>query len=582
MHRVLLLLALAVCSAHAALSFDKTSYAAGEPLAATFARAGKATPSDWIGIYLASAGPPDGSPSSHIWLYTGSESQVQLGAQSSGSLLFTDAPFGDAVPPAYCGQASTMPLAAGDYAAYYMKSGGYAVLAGPTLFTVGGGGAPPPPAPTPPPAGTSHVQPGPGQISLLAVSSCYAANPSSAAFDRLTGAATKPDAFVWMGDNIYGDTTTMSTMRQKYDAKKADASYAQFLAAGIPTLATWDDHDFGQNNAGRFYPTRAESQQEFVRHFDLPVTDPRHANFAGTTREGVYSSHLFGSAPNSMRVIALDARYHRSNTLGTPCDTATTLLGADQWAWLQGELDAGGDVVVIVSGMQVLPPLDSDRDPTQLCAEGGAGYAAALASLEEPESAMWGCRWESWAEVPQEKDKLLRMAQKAVNAGSVGAVVFASGDQHWGELSTKTMAATPADGPAVTFREVTASGIDQSWSDNEFNALRTGAGAFSGMSDSAGGGAYTNPCAMPFTYAGKTYKACTTDANANVKWCPWDTAYQAGRWGNCERFEQANYVSREASNYGEVEVDWLARTVTLRVIAANNAMATRAADTFTF
>ena len=60
------------------------------------------------------------------------------------------------------------------------------------------------------------------------------------------------------------------------------------LTRRIPVMATWDDHDFAANNQGKEYPcTRCgstgqgltltrESQEEFVRHFNIPPTDPIH------------------------------------------------------------------------------------------------------------------------------------------------------------------------------------------------------------------------------------------------------------------------------------------------------------------
>lgn len=40
-------------------------------------------------------------------------------------------------------------------------------------------------------------------------------------------------------------------------------------------------------------------------------------------------------------------------------------------------------------------------------------------------------------------------------------------------------------------------------------------------------------CVFPFTYRGVTYKGCTT-VNHYRPWCAYDSAYQTGRWGNCD------------------------------------------------
>src|SRR5215831_8995915 len=50
--------------------------------------------------------------------------------------------------------------------------------------------------------------------------------------------ATKPDLFVFLGDNIYADTTDMDVMRAKYK-KLADMPGYQKLLKTCPVLATW-------------------------------------------------------------------------------------------------------------------------------------------------------------------------------------------------------------------------------------------------------------------------------------------------------------------------------------------------------
>ena len=44
----------------------------------------------------------------------------------------------------------------------------------------------------------------------------------------------------------------------------------------IPVLATWDDHDCCSNDLGGSYPCLGQSQDEFVRYFDLPASEPAH------------------------------------------------------------------------------------------------------------------------------------------------------------------------------------------------------------------------------------------------------------------------------------------------------------------
>ena len=57
-----------------------------------------------------------------------------------------------------------------------------------------------------------------------------------------------PELMIFLGDNIYGDTEDMDVLQAKYDKLGADAGF-QRLTKSCPTLATWDDHDFGVNMA---------------------------------------------------------------------------------------------------------------------------------------------------------------------------------------------------------------------------------------------------------------------------------------------------------------------------------------------
>ncbi|MFZ9187085.1 MAG: hypothetical protein ACO21G_00620, partial [Algoriphagus sp.] len=55
-------------------------------------------------------------------------------------------------------------------------------------------------------------------------------------------AADHPDLWVWMGDNIYGDSRIMDTLRAKYARQNANPDY-QVLKASTPLIGIWYDHD---------------------------------------------------------------------------------------------------------------------------------------------------------------------------------------------------------------------------------------------------------------------------------------------------------------------------------------------------
>ena len=72
-------------------------------------------------------------------------------------------------------------------------------------------------------------------------------------------------------------------MRTKY-AKLAAMPGFQKLREACPILATWDDHDFGANDAGSDYPKKDESQKIFLDFFGDPPDSPRRK------RPGVYDA----------------------------------------------------------------------------------------------------------------------------------------------------------------------------------------------------------------------------------------------------------------------------------------------------
>ena len=57
------------------------------------------------------------------------------------------------------------------------------------------------------------------------------------------------DLFIFLGDNVYGDTEDMGILSGKYK-KLGEKPLFKQLRASMPTIAIWDDHDYGENDAG--------------------------------------------------------------------------------------------------------------------------------------------------------------------------------------------------------------------------------------------------------------------------------------------------------------------------------------------
>ena len=244
-------------------------------------------------------------------------------------------------------------------------------------------------------------------------------------------ASHKPDCWIYLGDNIYGDSYDMGVIRRKYAQLSAKQEYQQ-LVAQVPMLATWDDHDFGWNDSGRHYSKKDSTKQIFLDFFKVPASDERRS------RPGIYTTRMYEQNGKRLQVIMLDTRtfrddlrtyrgeLHREGRYFYPLDyyphqtSDSTLLGAAQWAWLEKELTKPADVRIVASSTQFSIEFN--------------GY-------------------EAWANFPHERQKMIDLIKKTRASG----VLFISGDVHYGEISKLN-----AEG-CYPLYDVTSSGITSTW-----------------------------------------------------------------------------------------------------------------------
>ena len=255
--------------------------------------------------------------------------------------------------------------------------------------------------------------------------------------------AKKPDLFLFLGDNIYGDTTDMELLKKKYAELLATDTYKK-LKATCPILATWDDHDFGANDSGKNYSKRKESEVIFLDTFEDPADTPRRK------RDGIYQSYLYGPAGKRVQILLLDTRYFRDplprskkkktkDTVGwyePTKDTSMTLLGKDQWKWLEEQLQVKADIRIIASSIQMIAH----------------------------EKGM-----ENWGNVPHERQRLFDLLKK-YKANHTFAI---SGDVHYTELSKMMIGNYP-------YYALTSSGMThphKGWA-NAKNSFRVGNSSF--------------------------------------------------------------------------------------------------------
>lgn len=284
---------------------------------------------------------------------------------------------------------------------------------------------------TPATSATSAAQP-PGAdraIDVIALGSCARQDKPLPVWDVI--AAHEPDVFLFLGDNMYADlersrrAITPTDVAGAYVELAGHETFDRFRRA-VPILATWDDHDYGLNDAGKELPFKAASERLMLQFFREPIDSPRW------DRPGVYGSWQFGPEGRRVRVILLDTRTFREGLERNPQgrsggggpyvpteDDSRTLLGEAQWQWLESELRKPADVRLIGSSIQVV------------AREHG---------------------WETWGNFPHERARLYELIRETRADG----VVFVSGDRHLMEISRDDTDATP-----YPMWDFTASGLNE-------------------------------------------------------------------------------------------------------------------------
>jgi alkaline phosphatase D len=247
-------------------------------------------------------------------------------------------------------------------------------------------------------------------------------------------AAQSPQAFLLIGDNVYGDTgwdadADLDSLRKAYAQQAAHPEFRNFRAS-IPMMVTWDDHDYGLNDAGGRFPFKRWAEEMFNTFWG--------SSEEVRSRPGVYESHMVGPEGKRVQFILLDTRYFRSDfkrmewsreraPLGVYLpndDPAATVLGDEQWRWLEQELAKPADLRIVASSIQVLTEAHN---------------------------------FEAWSNFPLERTRLLKMLEGRSNSG----LVVLTGDRHAGGIYKDKL-----PGGAEDIWEFTSSSLNLAFSNN--------------------------------------------------------------------------------------------------------------------
>lgn len=302
-----------------------------------------------------------------------------------------------------------------------------------------------------PPVADRHFD---GTLTRIAFGSCAKQDKEQPIWQAIE--AADPQLFLFLGDNIYGDTRDMAVLADKYRLLGEKKTH-QRARARMRTLAIWDDHDFGEDDAGGDYPFKEESRRLFCDFWGEAAGSPRRS------RDGIYVSYLFGMAPRRVQVIMPDLRFNRtpirkldlggrdyearahewhaenqkrgSGYVPGPYernpDRGATMLGETQWRWLEAQLQVPAEVRILASSLQVVADFPG---------------------------------WEAWINYAQDHQRLLSLVRRHRANG----LVCISGDTHYAEVSRlETNAPYP-------LWDITSSGLTEVWPVTPPNALRVG------------------------------------------------------------------------------------------------------------
>jgi alkaline phosphatase D len=240
-------------------------------------------------------------------------------------------------------------------------------------------------------------------LTRFAFGSCVNENRTMTFWDVI--AAQNPQAFLLIGDNVYGDTGStwaadIPTLSASYRKLSSRQEFDRFRRS-IPMMTTWDDHDYGANDAGGSFAFKEQAERAFESYWNSS------AEVRG--RPGVYESRIVGPEGKRVQFILLDTRFFRSDLARMPYrdpaptlgwyipneDPQATVLGDAQWRWLEAELSKPAELRFIISSTQVITSAHN---------------------------------FEGWTNFPKERERLYALLEKK---GANNAILL-TGDRHAG------------------------------------------------------------------------------------------------------------------------------------------------------
>ena len=192
----------------------------------------------------------------------------------------------------------------------------------------------------------------PNSIKSIGFGSCNRIDLDQKIWDVI---ANQPmNAWVWLGDIVYTEEEKMDDLALKYSIQKSLPAYRK-LSSKTNIFGIWDDHDFGKNDGGSEFRKKQQSRDLLFDFLDLSTDHPARS------RNGAYQSYCFGDDRQKVCLYLLDVRYFKEEyekDLGLKQrykKNNGSLLGEEQWRWLEKELlKNDAEVNLLAGGIQLI------------------------------------------------------------------------------------------------------------------------------------------------------------------------------------------------------------------------------------
>ena len=244
------------------------------------------------------------------------------------------------------------------------------------------------------------------------------------------------DYFIFLGDNVYGDTRYGSLRKMKNAYDKQKKVLPDFLN-DISIFSIWDDHDFGINDGGADYRFKRRAQELYLDFWEITKDDDR------SNREGIYFSKNEIFFDKKFKFIFLDTRFFRSKLKGKKSnyieniEPDATILGNAQWTWLENELKSDFDFLFIFSSIQIIA-----KDH----------------------------RFEKWSNFPNERAKLFELLEQFNDK-----TILFSGDRHRAGIYRKNgiieLTSSSMNKPGSSFSETDSYLIGKTYPQENYGVL---------------------------------------------------------------------------------------------------------------